>query len=238
MSQTPFESCPLCVGTMAGRKFKRLYGISVCRDCHLAFASRRQGAFVADFIVYGLVCGLGAAGLTAVWENTNLLSPVGEILYGAWAIVTGLAFLGKDGFRGHSLGKAANGLQVVDCRTYQPVGFLRSVLRNLPILSLLVFVALGFVHPAVILLAPIPLIILGVWLHRGYRPGDGWAGTKVIWKKYANRLVFTGQGACEHCQYDLRGNTTGVCPECGAALSPTNRAALGLPSQDPKAQAA
>ncbi|MCC6907001.1 MAG: hypothetical protein IT430_03585 [Phycisphaerales bacterium] len=28
------------------------------------------------------------------------------------------------------------------------------------------------------------------------------------------------RGRCTFCNYDLRGNTTGVCPECGAAITP------------------
>lgn len=29
-----------------------------------------------------------------------------------------------------------------------------------------------------------------------------------------------GPGHCAHCAYDLTGNTSGVCPECGAAVAP------------------
>ncbi len=32
------------------------------------------------------------------------------------------------------------------------------------------------------------------------------------------RFTIPRAGLCEHCGYDLRGNTSGVCPECGAIL--------------------
>lgn len=36
----------------------------------------------------------------------------------------------------------------------------------------------------------------------------------AVWIRDRRRF---GKGRCPACAYDLRGNTTGVCPECGAA---------------------
>lgn len=115
----------------------------------------------------------------------------------AWWTLFPLLFFPKDGFAGHSLGKLICGVQVVHQKTLQPVWLGRSFLRNLP------------------LIIPFVPLIIAFLLQGGYRWGDSWAGTKVIWKKYANHPVFTGRMACENCQYDLTGNATGICPECG-----------------------
>jgi len=57
--------------------------------------------------------------------------------------------------------------------TGEPAGFLRSFQRN------------------VVLLIPFaPLVVVAV-MARGPRLGDGWAGTRVVWKKFANNPVFS-----------------------------------------------
>ena len=52
-------------------------------------------------------------------------------------------------------------------------------------------------------------------LQKGHRLGDGWANSKVVLKRCADHPVFTGLAACARCEFDLTGNVTGVCPECG-----------------------
>lgn len=42
----------------------------------------------------------------------------------------------------------------------------------------------------------------------------------VLAKVWANRRL--PQARCRRCSYDLRGNTSGICPECGTAI-PTSR---------------
>ena len=38
----------------------------------------------------------------------------------------------------------------------------------------------------------------------------------VFWRREVRpRLLRTRRGLCVHCGYDLRGNISGVCPECG-----------------------
>lgn len=39
------------------------------------------------------------------------------------------------------------------------------------------------------------------------------------------RLPSKDDGCCQTCGYNLRGNTSGVCPECGAAVDRSESAA-------------
>ncbi len=72
------------------------------------------------------------------------------------------------------------------------------------------------------------------WQERDFR----YLPTRPIWAGFAINTVFYGgavglvwfglgaarqavrrwRGRCVNCAYDLRGNTSGVCPECGAAI--------------------
>ena len=92
------------------------------------------------------------------------------------------------------------GVQVVDRDTFEPIGFGRSWKRNL------------------ILFVPFLPLVVGLTLARGSRPGDGWANTRVVWKRHAKHGVFRGGLVCEHCRFDLTGNTSGICPECGTSV--------------------
>ena len=44
----------------------------------------------------------------------------------------------------------------------------------------------------------------------------GWLLVSPIWR----RRHCTSRGLCIECGYNLHGNTTGRCPECGAVVSP------------------
>ena len=195
------DVCPLCRESKNMRKPKLLYNAPVCRRCYYKFANRRQFAYVIDWLLFNAVAfGMGMA-LALMFAAAQVSQNDSELVITilGWTAFPLIFFL-KDGFAGHSIGKFACGVQVVDKATFRPAGFGRSFMRNLP------------------LFIPFMPLIVAVLLQRGYRLGDGWAKTKVIWKKYANHPVFTGGLACENCQYDLTANTTGICPECGTAV--------------------
>ena len=45
------------------------------------------------------------------------------------------------------------------------------------------------------------------------------AGTMVVWRKHAHRLPFDPRGIlCMECGYNLTGNVSGRCPECGTMI--------------------
>jgi len=57
----------------------------------------------------------------------------------------------------------------------------------------------------------ISIVIIGVCLFYGRKYGKG------LDRKARNRRIF--RGCCEACSYNLKGNTSGVCPECGAPIT-------------------
>ena len=195
------SACPLCGSDRHMHKSKLLYGSPVCRKCFYKFANRRQLAYLVDWILYqgamfavGLALGAAMVALNATSKQIDLVS------YAlAWSLFP-LLFFCKDGFAGHSPGKALCGVKVVHRETNEPIGFLASLKRNL------------------VLYIPVVPLVVAFLLQKGYRWGDGWAKTKVIWKKFANNPVFTGAAACQQCGYDLRASLTGVCPECGSTV--------------------
>ncbi len=206
------QPCPLCQKQRPSRKFKRLYNSPVCHKCYYAFTNRRQIAYLIDVILWRIAMFLffSAVGfiLAAALPNPNTDWSTIELglTILSWGLV--LVFIFKDGFGGCSPGKAICGVVVVDQDTYEPIGFGRSFKRNLPI--------------------AIPLVPLYVafTLAKGRRLGDGWANSKVIWSKYRNHPVFTAQTYCPKCQYDLRANTSGNCPECGQEIDDHTRQVL------------
>jgi uncharacterized RDD family membrane protein YckC len=139
-------------------------------------------------------------------------------------ISIGLAcvFIMKDGFSGQSPGKQLMDVQVLDHWTGLPIGFKQSFKRNSILLLGRIPVVGGLVKLVVI-------IIIAVQVAGGYRLGDGFAQTRVIWKKYARLPLFGGDGlVCESCGYDLHGNMSGICPECGTPISEQNIEQLAL----------
>ena len=121
----------------------------------------------------------------------------------------------KDGFAGKSLGKLICGVEVIDIDTQKPIGFARAFKRNL------------------VLMIPLMPIVVAFTLAKGRRFGDKWANTKVVLRKARNHPIFTGGLVCERCQYNLTGNTSGSCPECGRAISGQNLNKLTEESKDP-----
>jgi len=182
------HACPLCGRTDRhySVRGKMLYDHKVCRKCYNSFLNRRQLAFIVDTLLfYFLSWGISFAGrfIIGFFLATNqgevgeedlaavegLFSLLGFIIYGLW-------FLLKDGFNGASPGKAMMGIRVINEHTGHMIGFGGSAKRNW------IIVLLGLV--------PLAWLIIGILMGKGYRIGDQWAGTKVIWKKYQQSPVF------------------------------------------------
>jgi len=45
-----------------------------------------------------------------------------------------------------------------------------------------------------------------------------WKGPKLRWRSHAKDTGDYPVGRCQNCGYDLTGNVTGVCSECGRAI--------------------
>ena len=214
-------TCPLCNQRKSHPK-RVLYGTPICKKCYSGFANRRQGAYFIDAVIWQLATalpmGIIAAMLVAnaqTSSSTTASSTDGlELLLNLLPYPLFLIFAMKDGFRGQSLGKMMCGVSALDQKTYEPIGFGASLKRNL------------------ILIVPLLPLVVAVMLQKGYRLGDKWANTKVVWNKYRNHPLFTGQLACSACQYDLRGSVSDSCPECGFPIPESTRQAIqdaGLP---------
>lgn len=160
-----------------GDNAKVLYDHIVCRKCYSSFAGRRRLAFVIDWFIW--YCILILAGKLLTQAMTPWLVAQGDIELAAqilgWILLP--VFFFKDGFSGRSPGKLVCDVQVIDEITGQAAGFGASFKRNLP------------------LLIPFMPLFVGIELRRGYRIGDGWSHTKVIWKKFAEFSVFAAANA-------------------------------------------
>ncbi|MGB7156789.1 MAG: RDD family protein [Tepidisphaeraceae bacterium] len=212
------QTCPLCRQRPTWKK--PLYGYPVCKKCYYKFANRRQLAYLIDAVLFAIVAFaifLPFEGLIAAAAPTLVAY---EILTSVVAVAVACVFIMKDGFGGQSPGKRLTGVLVLDEQSGQPISFGQSFKRN-----------------AILLIGQVPfvghiaglgvIVVLAIQLNKGYRAGDRFASTRVIWKKYARSLVFGGDGLlCEQCGYELTGNVSGVCPECGTAVSPRVRQLL------------
>jgi len=150
---------------------KKLYGCDVCKKCSSKFANRRQFAFFLDMVFVRIASFAVAAILGILVATQEAAEPIAVFLF----LLYILAILAKDGFSGTSPGKALMGVQAIDQESRKPIGFGASIKRNLPTLI------------------PIVPLVIAVQLIKGKRLGDGWAGTQVIWRKYADNPVFTGK---------------------------------------------
>lgn len=193
-----------------GANTKLLYDHSVCSKCYYAFSNRRQAAFLIDRVLWtfpNIALGLGLGyWLGSLGTPSKEIEITANIL--SWPFF--LLFFLKDGFNGYSPGKALCGVQTIDRVTRKPIGFAASFKRNLP------------------LLIPIVPLVVAFQLVKGKRIGDGWANSMVIWKRYECSHVFGTHGFCEVCQYDLQGNTSGTCSECGTPVSESNKKHFAL----------
>ena len=191
--------CPLCRKPRPMHRSKPLYGTSVCRRCVHNFASRRQLAYVLDWILFKpLAWALGIVFTSAIMQMQLGPDAAAAASLAFAMVAVPVLFFCKDGMRGRSPGKLICGLVTVDRETLRPIGPVRSLKRNL------------------ILFVPFMPVVVAFMLLKGYRLGDGWARTRVVPAgRKRHHPVFTGSAACQKCFFDLTGNTSGVCPECG-----------------------
>jgi uncharacterized RDD family membrane protein YckC len=194
--------------------------VLVCPKCRNSFANRRQLAYIIDLVIWELaaILPLYYLGLLPGFAPLGFSIPGGpeasglEIFF-SW--IFPLTFYFKDGFKGMSPGKYICGVQVVDVESHQLTGFGRSFKRNL------------------CLILPIAALIVAFLMMKGRRWGDGWARTKVIWRKHAFKAPFDQRGTrCTGCGYDLTGNTSGRCPECFTPVpARATTARSGIPAE-------
>ncbi len=203
---TTDPACPICERPFTSRRPKTLYDLSVCRKCWARFLNRRQGAFVMDWLLIAVGLGMVVDMLLTNAMNSLTGTPssagVEAFLIVVNWIIFPLVFFLKDGFSGISPGKWLADLQVLDRTSFEPIGFGASLKRNL------------------ILIIPFMALLLAFRLGKGHRLGDRWANTRVVWRRYAHRPPFDVRGVlCLGCGYDLTGNVSGRCPECGLEVA-------------------
>ena len=215
---SPVEGlCPLCTQRPP---LKSLYGRQVCKKCYYRFANRRQFAYLIDALLFVI-----PTALFTYFINDQLIAMssdegMHQLLLTILSVAAQCVFAMKDGFNGQSPGKRITGIQVVDATTQKPISFGLSFKRNAVFL-------LGVIPFIGGLLSLIVLITIIIQMSKGARLGDRFAGTKVIWKRYADSPVFGGNDQrCRKCHYDLTGNQSGLCPECGTPV-PVPVAAYG-----------
>ncbi|HXK84901.1 MAG TPA: RDD family protein [Phycisphaerae bacterium] len=197
-------SCPICGHEVCGWLRYRPYGLVVCRRCWGKFINRRQAAFLIDWVLWML-----AMRALAHVRGFNMPSlTVARVL--ALTCVVSLLFAFKDGFRGMSPGKYVLGLQVVEKSTLRPASFMASFKRN--------------IHLSIPCIQVLTVLIAAYTMNKGPRWGDGWAGTKVIWREHAHKRPFDPRSnVCLTCSYGLTGNVSGICPECGTPIPNTGK---------------
>lgn len=175
----PATTCPLC-NLPLGASDKVLYNHRVCDKCHQDFALRRVLAnfldqmvisflgFILGFFILFAAALLGAAAAAVAGGNQDFGARFAVFVWVLMLLVAVFFAIAKDGFSGHSPMKYVLGLQVIDSTTGRPAGFLDAFKRNLNL-------NIPFM----------PLYVLIQLITKdGIRMGDGWARTKVIWKKY------------------------------------------------------
>jgi uncharacterized RDD family membrane protein YckC len=152
-----------------GPRARVLYEYWICRRCSNSMVNRRQFAWLLDLVavwspVLVLAFIAGAVGGAGGLDVAPFLAVLPWLGYALWPF--------KDGFDGQSPGKRLMGLQVVDIDTGEGAGPLASFKRNLP------------------MFIPFAPLVAALQISRGPRLGDGWANTRVVWKKHRGRGPF------------------------------------------------
>lgn len=220
------QTCPLCTQRPVKAKYQ-IYGHPVCKKCYYAFANRRQLGYLVDGLLFLIPSMLIGFALGMLFVQMGISQPLQQLLTPIVFFPIACIYVMKDGFKGQSPGKMMMGTVALDEATGQPIGFKQSFKRN----SVLLLAQIPFAGPLVGLVI---ILIIAFQVAKGYRLGDRFAQTKVIWKKYADQPVFGGKATvCESCGYDLRGNSSGTCPECGKPVSATNAANIAASGVSP-----
>jgi uncharacterized RDD family membrane protein YckC len=205
-------NCPLCHQRPVSKK--KIYGHPVCKKCFYRFANRRQLDYLIDALVFFIPSGGISFAIGALVARNTWSVPADITINTAISLVLSSIFCLRDGFSGRSPGKRATDLVVLNEENYQPISFEQSFKRN----SILLVAVIPFLGG---LIGFVVILIIAVQVGSGYRLGDRFAKTKVIWRKYASSPVFGGDGlVCSGCGYSLLGNVSGVCPECGRSIPP------------------
>ncbi len=195
MSTVAPADCPLCREPLHANWCGPLYGCLVCETCRRAFARRRHAAFIIDWVLAALAANAAGLSLGAV--------PAGSALHATPSLVFLFLMGCRDAWGGVLPGRRWMDLQVIDARTGVAAGLWTSILRNL--VPVLVF--------------PIALYIAAE-VKSGLRMLDRGTRAKVVWRRYRRATPFLPAGNnCWTCGYDLTGNVSGICPECGWAAS-------------------
>lgn len=203
--------CPLCYAPTNLRDAADLDGTSVCARCHRAYFLRRVAAFHIDLIVFGALS-LGLC--TVLGPSLDLSRTTSEVI--AFVLIQPLLAL-RDSIQGVSPGKLLTGLQAIDKRMHAPVGPGGSLRRNWPYL-------LPGVWPVLA-----NMFAFEVFYH-GRRTWERESHTRVIWLAHAHQPPFSmHETECPHCGYDLTGNISGRCPECGQRIPPRIQRRLESP---------
>ena len=93
-----------------------------------------------------------------------------------------------------------------------PVGYIPGSLLGLTWLHDVHGVSMWIALPTVIVLSFFPVICVAIWVFWRLTPGDHGG---PLWRR--RRRLLRERGLCLCCGYDLTGNESGICPECGKA---------------------
>ncbi len=206
-------NCGLC-GRALGGFSPRLNDVRVCGSCYADYFTRRHVAFALDWFVLFLVPWAALMWLAG-------FSGTGPVFMGVDSplmifLIARIPLVIRDAVFHRSPGKALTGLGVIDRISGEGCNFTQSVKRN-------------FVLAIPVLGVPYAWLTL----FSGRRIGDRYAGTLVVWQSRRHMPPFEYYStACRGCGYDLTGNMSGICPECGIALDHQMRRRVGLPQQD------
>ncbi len=74
-------------------------------------------------------------------------------------------------------------------------------------------VSMSLVVPIVLVLSFFPVIYIAIWLFWRLTPGDHGG---PLWRR--RQRLLREHGLCLRCGYNLTGNLSGVCPECGTKI--------------------